>query len=379
MKWRADSDNPNTLINSDHDESNSETIFILRYISYQKEVTSSSLTLNLLAASHLNSRPIMLPTCQGHDPHSALRYWKSGRENVSYAVIAMTCQNDDRRSRGVLRLALTLPLKWWGEQKNTTDTITEWNLSAAVPPILFISCVKWKYRLLFGPSIFSYWSNLIRKCRRIKLVRMDIYHSALFRWECKLAMVTNSYTNKEGDLTAWEGLWKRCFQWSKASCLVLFTCFQWIMYLGWFMVRHAQPRPSPSMWNPAWIFHREPTGKTKIAQFKEVIKTVRNQYLSLEGPWWGFSDLPSPHQCPMSSPMSPCSSHWQLFTSVKQTRDRSKLFPLRTEMTCVENNQMTLICSPAQNMLSKFSRSIEWVAHPTCSSSCNYCNNYIAS
>lgn len=47
---------------------------------------------------------------------------------------------------------------------------------------------------------------------------------------------------------------------------------------------------SPSMWKPTWIFHREPTGKTKIAQFKEVIKTVRNQYLSLEGPWWGFSD-----------------------------------------------------------------------------------------
>lgn len=64
------------------------------------------------------------------------------------------------------------------------------------------------------------------------------------------------------------------------------------------MVRHAQPSSSPSTWNPTWIFHREPTGKTKIAQFKEVIKTVRNQYLSLDGPWWGFSGLPSPHLAP---------------------------------------------------------------------------------
>lgn len=65
------------------------------------------------------------------------------------------------------------------------------------------------------------------------------------------------------------------------------------------MVRHAQPSPSLSMWDPTWIFHREPTGKTKIAQFKEVIKTVHNQYLSLAGPWWGFSVSPSPHpaQC----------------------------------------------------------------------------------
>lgn len=53
------------------------------------------------------------------------------------------------------------------------------------------------------------------------------------------------------------------------------------------MVRHAQPSSSPSTWNPTWIFHREPTGKTKIAQFKEVIKTVHNQYLSLDGPWRG--------------------------------------------------------------------------------------------
>lgn len=60
------------------------------------------------------------------------------------------------------------------------------------------------------------------------------------------------------------------------------------------MVRHAQPSSSPSMWNPTWIFHREATGKTKIAQFKEVIKTVHNQYLSLDGPWWGFSASPSP-------------------------------------------------------------------------------------
>lgn len=118
---------------------------------------------------------------------------------------------------------------------------------------------------------------------------------------------------KEGDLTTWRDLWKCCFQWSKASCLVLFTCFQWIMYLLWFMVRHAQPSSSPSMWNPTWIFHREPTGKTKIAQFKEVIKTVRNQYLSLEGPWWGFSD----HPPTPSNPTSPCSSHWQLFSSFK--------------------------------------------------------------
>lgn len=71
------------------------------------------------------------------------------------------------------------------------------------------------------------------------------------------------------------------------------------------MVRHAQPRSSPSMWNPAWIFHREPTGKTKIAQFKEVIKIVRNQYLSLEGPWWGFSDLPTPHTAPCLA-LCPC-------------------------------------------------------------------------
>lgn len=96
-----------------------------------------------------------------------------------------------------------------------------------------------------------------------------------------------------------QDLCKCCFQWSRASCLVLFTCFQWIMYLQWFMVRHAQPFPSRSTWDPAWIFHWEPTGKTKIAQFKEVIKTVRNQYLSLAGPRWGFSVSPSPHfaQC----------------------------------------------------------------------------------
>lgn len=50
------------------------------------------------------------------------------------------------------------------------------------------------------------------------------------------------------------------------------------------MVRHAQLSPSLSTWDPAWIFHRDPTGKTKIAQFKEVIKTVRNQYLSFAGP-----------------------------------------------------------------------------------------------
>lgn len=60
------------------------------------------------------------------------------------------------------------------------------------------------------------------------------------------------------------------------------------------MVRQAQPRSSPSMWSPAWIFHREPTGKSKIAQFKEVIKTVHNQYLSLDGHWWGSSASPSP-------------------------------------------------------------------------------------
>lgn len=75
------------------------------------------------------------------------------------------------------------------------------------------------------------------------------------------------------------------------------------------MVRHAQPSPSPSMWDPTWIFLRDPTGKTKIAQFKEVIKTVRNQYLSLAGPWWGFNVSPPPPPCPMSSPVSPRSSH----------------------------------------------------------------------
>ena len=127
---------------------------------------------------------------------------------------------------------------------------------------------------------------------------MHIYHSASFRWERKLNKVTNSNTNKGGDHTTWRDLWKCCFQWSKASCLVLFTCFQWIMYLQWFMVRHAQHSPSPSVWDPTWIFRREPTGKTKIAQFKEVIKTVRNQYLSLGGPWWGFSGSPSPHPAP---------------------------------------------------------------------------------
>lgn len=49
------------------------------------------------------------------------------------------------------------------------------------------------------------------------------------------------------------------------------------------MVRRAQPRFSPSTPRPAWIFHRQPTGRSKIAQFKEVIKTVHNQYLSLDG------------------------------------------------------------------------------------------------
>lgn len=88
------------------------------------------------------------------------------------------------------------------------------------------------------------------------------------------------------------------FSMIQASCLVLFTWFQWIMYLQWFMVRRAQPRSSPSMWSPAWIFHREPTGKSKIAQFKEVIKTVHNQYLSLDGHWWGSSASPSPHPAP---------------------------------------------------------------------------------
>lgn len=131
---------------------------------------------------------------------------------------------------------------------------------------------------------------------------MDIYHSALFSRGHTLNKLINSNRNKEGALSTWKDLWKCCFQWSKASCLVLFTCFQWIMYLQWFMVRHAQHSPSPSLRNPTWILDGEPTGKTKIAQFREVIKTVRNQYLSLERPWWGFSSSPSPHTAPCLAP-----------------------------------------------------------------------------
>lgn len=63
-------------------------------------------------------------------------------------------------------------------------------------------------------------------------------------------------------------------------------------------VIYGAPRSTPFLWSPAWIFHREPTGKSKIAQFKEVIKTVHNQYLSLDGHWWGSSASPSPHPAP---------------------------------------------------------------------------------
>lgn len=65
-------------------------------------------------------------------------------------------------------------------------------------------------------------------------------------------------------------------------------------------------------------FHREPTGKTKIAQFKEVIKTVHNQYLSLDGPWRGFSASPSPHPASRLALCLPAFSHWQLFGSSVQ-------------------------------------------------------------
>lgn len=95
------------------------------------------------------------------------------------------------------------------------------------------------------------------------------------------------------------------FSMIQASCLVLFTWFQWIMYLQWFMVRGAQPCSSPSMWIPAWIFHRKPTGKSKIAQFKEVIKTVHNQYLSSDGHRWGSSVSSSPHLAPHPIPCPP--------------------------------------------------------------------------
>lgn len=68
------------------------------------------------------------------------------------------------------------------------------------------------------------------------------------------------------------------------------------------MVRRTQPRSSPSMWSPAWIFHREPTGRSKIAQFKEVIKTVHNQYLSLDGHRRGFWSAPPPPAPPHTTP-----------------------------------------------------------------------------
>lgn len=61
------------------------------------------------------------------------------------------------------------------------------------------------------------------------------------------------------------------------------------------MARHARPCSAASHWIPAWIFHSEPTGKSEIAQFKEVIKTVHNQYLSLDGHRWeGRGPAPRP-------------------------------------------------------------------------------------
>lgn len=125
-------------------------------------------------------------------------------------------------------------------------------------------------------------------------------------------MVVTKLPERKSTSSSWTDLWKCCFQWSGPSCLVLFTCFQWIMYLRWFMARHAHPSSAASHRDPAWIFHREPTGKSKIAQFKEVIKTVHNQYLSLDGHRWGgegFGFSP-PH-------LKPCSFHWQLLSSVK--------------------------------------------------------------
>lgn len=132
---------------------------------------------------------------------------------------------------------------------------------------------------------------------------------------------------------------RTCYlQWSKASCLVLFTRIQWIMYPSWFMVVHVQLFSSSSRWNPSWIFHREPSGNTKIAQFKEVIKTVRNQYLSSEGPERGFRAFFSPclalclALCPQTILSDSCldldpstvavAEHWAKLCTLKHWNDR---------------------------------------------------------
>lgn len=208
------------------------------------------------------------------------------------------------------------------------------------------------------------FSNLKNKIHENPANKKHIRHSASFRWEDKFNEVTHFWgTNKEGDLATWEDLWKCCFQWSKASCLVLFTCFQWIMYLQWFMVRHAQASSSPSTWNPTWIFPRKPTGKTKIAQFKEVIKTVRNQYLSLEGPWWGFSISPSPHPAPCLALCVPA-----LLTdscsAPSNKPERGASCSNSGPKWHVMNNQKAVTRGAAQHMLRKF----RW---PICRSMCS--------
>lgn len=90
------------------------------------------------------------------------------------------------------------------------------------------------------------------------------------------------------------------------------------------------------------LFLRKPTEKTKIAQFKEVIKTVPNQYLSLQRPWWGFSTFPSPPYCPCLAlrPLAPLIDSCSAPSNKPDTAASCSCSGLK--MTCDLNHQMTL-------------------------------------
>lgn len=239
-----------------------------------------------ISSSLLNNRAIMLPTCQG------LMYNNMWSLPCTSEILEqcpnnwLLCRNQISPHTGSeIRIDLSL--------LNLGGLI----LSDILQTRVFFSMK----RACVCSSCFEPTPKKKRKTER------EHIHQRAFFWMKVLNKVTRFWGQPKwiGRSPCMERAVEMLFSMIQASCLVLFTWFQWIMYLQWFMVRCAQPRSSTSTWIPAWIFHRKPTGKSKIAQFKEVIKTVYNQYLSSDGRRWGSSVSSSPRLAPQPTPCPP--------------------------------------------------------------------------